>query len=127
MSWVDQTIAAFGQTIGIPGLSLGPHKMLELKMEHGGALGFLQLDEENASEVLVHRSRPLGFDAARRIRRALRLTDFRHPSSWPTQVGVRDEELILAMRIPERAFTPDVVEQALSELTRMHAQVDEGR
>ena len=74
----------------------------------------------------MHRSKPLRFNARQKIRRALRLTDFRHPSSWPTQVAVRDEHLILAMRIPERSFTPDAVEQAISELTRMHASVAEG-
>ena len=127
MSWVDQTVAAFGQTIGIPGLSLDSRRALDLILEHGGGLSLRHLAEGTSAEVVVQRSKPLEFARAQQIRRALRLTDFRRPSSWPTQVAVQDDLLILAMRIPERSFTLDALEQAISELIRMHAFVAEGR
>jgi type III secretion system chaperone SycN len=127
MNWVDQTIAAFGQTIGIPGLSLSPNGSVDLVLEHGGSLSLRHLGDSVPAEVVVQRSKPLEFAPERQIRRALRLSDFRHPSSWPTQVAVDDDLLILAMRMPERSFSLDSLEQAISELVRMHAFIAEGR
>ena len=127
MNWVEQTVAAFGQTIGIPGLSLSASGSVDLVLEHGGMLSLRHLGEKAPAEVVVQRSKPLGFAPERQIRRALRLSDFRHPSSWHTQVAIDNDLLILAMRMPERTFSLDSLEQTISELMRMHAFIAEAR
>ncbi len=127
MNWVEQTVAAFGQTIGIPGLSLSANGSVDLVLEHGGTLSLRHLGDNTPAEVVVQRSKPLGFAPERQIRRALRLSDFRHPSSWPTQVAIDNDLLILAMRMPERVFSLDSLEQVISELMRMHAFIAEAR
>ena len=124
MSWVADTVASFGRSVGLPGLALDDEGSLQLGALGGALIGLLNLDDVREPEVVVYRSVPLDFAFERKLRRSLRLADFRQRRSWPVQVAVVDESLTLALRIPQRAFTLDAFEQALSELTRMHALLD---
>lgn len=125
MSWIERTIADFGRSIGIPELALGPGNRVDLAVQTGATMGWRVVQRPDDVQVLVYRSEPLGFDRARRLRAALRAADFRTPSAWPTRAAIDDDHLVLATRIPERAFTPDALEQALAALAQMHANLGE--
>lgn len=124
MSWIDDTIDTFGRSMGVPHLRLDQQGELHLALPGGALLGVLNLGDAQPPEMLVYRSEPLHHAPGRKLRRALRLADFRQPRTWPLQVGVQDDALHLALRIAQRRFTLDTLEQALSELRQLHAGLD---
>lgn len=124
MSWIADTVAAFGRSIGMPELSLDEEGRVRLGLPSGGLLGLLNLDDAQPPELMVYRSEPLQHAHGRKLRRVLRLADFRQPRPWPLQAGVLDDALYLSLRIPQRGFTLDALERAWSELTQLHAELD---
>lgn len=125
MDWIAQTITAFGQGIGLADLALGTDNRLLLEMQSGGTMEIVYVPEVPAGQVVVIRSRPLDRDASRVAAQALRMTDFRQAADWQVQAGLRDNHLLLAMRIPERAFVLNVLQQALAELQKLHGRIAE--
>ena len=124
MSWIDDTIDAFGRSIGIADMRLDDEGSVRLALPNGGLMGLLNLDDTEPPEMMVYRSEPLQYEHARKLRRALHLGDFRHPRDWPLQAGVQEGSLYLALRLPQRSFTLDALERAWSQLTRLHAELD---
>jgi type III secretion system chaperone SycN len=108
MSWIDDTLAEFGEQLGIPSLQLGAQGVLQLELQAGGLLG-VQLAEGASGDVLVYLGRPLGFDAGTVLRNALAHAHHASASPMPVQVAVRGEGpealLIALTRVPEREFT----------------------
>jgi type III secretion system chaperone SycN len=124
MNWIQQTVAEFGQTLGIPALALDPDNWLDLALESGELISIQYLAELAVKEVLVSRSKPLTYNRPDQLRRALRLVDFRLPSAWPVQAALSDDALIFNMRIPERSFVLTALEQAIAQLGEMHKRVE---
>ena len=79
----------------------------------------LHLTGEGSPEIVVYRSCPLAYLNAPAFRTALRLADFRQPNAWPVQAGMSQRDLMLAMRIPERAFSTASLENALGRLAEL--------
>lgn len=124
MSWVRDTVQAFGRSIGLTNLTLDDEGSLLLQTGDGGLVGIIDAHDDDSPAVIVYRSAPLSFAPERKFRRALHLTDFRRRRAWPIQVGAHDGLVTIAMRVSAREFTPPVLEQALTELTRLHASLD---
>ncbi|MDB5840272.1 MAG: hypothetical protein JWQ23_2224 [Herminiimonas sp.] len=124
MNWIQQTIAEFGQSLGIPGLALDPDNRLDLAIESGESISIRYLPDLPLKEVLVSRSKPLAYNRPGQLRRALRLVDFRLPTGWPVQAALSEDALIFNMRIPERSFVLNTLEQAIAQLGEMHKSVD---
>lgn len=116
MDWIAQIVGEFGRRIGLPDLALDGSGRLRLVLADGTGLGLIHLDLEAFSEIVVYRSCPLAYLKAPSFRTALRLTDYRQPNDWAMQAGMSQRDLMLATRIPERAFTGTVLEHALSRL-----------
>ncbi len=116
MDWMAQIIDDFGRRIGLPGLALDENGRLRMALEDGTGIGLLQVNAEGSSEIVVYRSCPLAYLNAQAFQRALRLADFRQPNLWQVQAGINQRELLLAMRIPERAFSGSSLEEALGGL-----------
>jgi type III secretion system chaperone SycN len=123
VSWIEDTIAAFGRTIGILDLALDERKRVDLAIEGGGLIVIRHLVDRVEPELLLCRSRAVGSDASAAVRGALRISNFRRPHSWPIQAALEDGQLTLAMRVPERGFTLDVMERAFAELERLHSEL----
>lgn len=119
MDWIAQIVSDFGRRIGLPDLSLDDGGRLRMVLEDGTGLGLLQLSGEGSPEIVVYRSCPLAYLNAPAFRIALRLADFRQPNAWPVQAGMSPRDLMLAMRIPERAFSTSSLENALSRLAEL--------
>ena len=127
MSWVHQTIADFGESIGIPTLSLGPKNRLNLALKSGKAIHLAHLEDPTREEVLVAMSTPLSFDYLDRLIYALKICDYRSSDRWTLHAGIADEKLILAVRVPQRDFSLPVLEKLLSQLSQFHDNAIEAR
>jgi type III secretion system chaperone SycN len=120
MNWIHQAITNFGQTLGIPGLAFDEQRSIHFALENGGRISIHHLTELPLPEILIVNSRPLAFDPGSTLRRALHLPDFKSSTSWAMQAAIKNDQLVLAMRIPERSFALDALEQSLAQLTHMH-------
>lgn len=118
MTWVAQTIAEFGRTVGIEGLALDGNGLAQLALAGGGSLSL----EAGEDELLVYMVRPVSpHDTDARLR-ALGLCRSDRPWQWPVQTGRHGEDgLIFLVRLPEREVSLSSLEQALDTLTRLHA------
>lgn len=120
MSWVDDTVAEFGRSMGIPSLRVGEHGNLQLKFAAGGLLAIEPVRRGDTDEILVYLGEPLGFGGARRVVLALSKAHFRNAGVRDVQIAVRGEgadSLLLALtRIPEREFTPQNLGHAVDYL-----------
>ena len=123
MNWVNQAITDFGRSIGIPTLKLDQKSRLVLTLPEDRRIQIQHLPELALPEVVVSRSEPLHFAEPEILRLAMRSADFRYPSLWPIQAGATESELLLAMRIPQRAFVMNVLEQALENLKALHERI----
>lgn len=123
MNWVNQAISDFGISIGIPTLQLDENNRLQLTLSENRRLQIQHLPNLALPEVVVSRAEPLHFASPAMLRQALRSSDFRYPSLWPLQAGATDSELLLAMRIPQRAFVVNVLEQAIANLAALHQRI----
>ncbi len=119
MDWIAQIVSDFGKRIGLPDLALDGDGRLRMALEDGTGMGILHRPDSGPSEIVVFRSCPLAYLNAPSFRRALRLADFRQPNAWPVQAGISQRDMLLAMRIPERAFSTSSLEQALSRLAEL--------
>ncbi len=120
MGWVDDTVAEFGRSVGIPGLRFSEHGNLQLKFATGGLLVIEPVRRGDTDEILVYLGEPLGFNGARRVMLALSKVHFGNVGVRDVQIAVRGEgadALLLALiRIPEREFTPQNLGQAMDFL-----------
>lgn len=123
MNWVHQAISDFGHSIGIPTLQLDQNNRLQLFLSENRRLQIQHLPDLALPEVVVSRVEPLHFASPAMLRQALRSPDFRYPSLWPLQAAATENELLLAMRIPQRAFVVNVLEQALENLAAVHIRI----
>ena len=126
MNWVHQAISDFGHSIGIPNLQLDENNRLVLTLSENRRLQIQHLPDLALPEVVVSRAEPLHFASPAILRLALRSSDFRYPNLWPIQAGATENELLLAMRIPQRAFVMNVIEQALTNLAALHQRIKLG-
>ena len=112
MTWVDESIRQYGRSIGAENLSLDEDGLLRLDFERKGCLQ-MELVED---ALLVYLSRPLpSYDreAAKRILSAC--SPDRH-HAYPLNAAIKDNEVFVLARIPERDVTPPVLEQCIQLL-----------
>ncbi|WP_142848248.1 type III secretion chaperone SycN [Telmatospirillum sp. J64-1] len=118
MSWVAQTIAEFGRSIGIDNLQPDAAGLVQMAFDSGDRLCF----EEVEDELLVYLIREVdSHDPALKLR-ALALCGEIRQWEWPVQAGLRGaDRLVFLVRLPQRAVSLNVLEQSLDLLTRLHA------
>jgi hypothetical protein len=124
MNWINQTVAEFGLSIGIPTLALDEKLSLRLQMQDNSSIFISHLPNLAIPEVLVGRSITMQYKTTETLRAALKSADFRTPTQWPLQVAANDKELIFVMRITERAFVLNVLEKALVYLTELSRKIN---
>lgn len=120
MNWINDTIRDFGISIGIPDLALDNRGKLDLDLPNNARLRISSLTDLPLPEVLVSRSESIFYPSNEILVELLKLNDFRNAAEWPIQTGISEQELWISMRIPERSFVVNVLEQALSNLKEIH-------
>lgn len=104
MRWINDTVAEFGHSIGIPSMRLDESGNLRLNAEDGSNIGIIYINSLSPAEVVLYRAISLDYLTPDQFRKALKLVDFRHPRHWQFQVGCSSKQLVLAIRFPERTF-----------------------
>jgi type III secretion system chaperone SycN len=121
MSWVNETLAQFGQQLGLPLLELGTHGVAQLELQAGGVLA-VEPAPGNVAEVLVYLGRPLGFEGGAVLRNALSRAHHGNAHPMPVQVAVRGDGpealLLVLVRVSEGEFTPQTLGRVVEYLGR---------
>jgi len=104
MRWINETVAEFGNSIGIRTMRLDDSGQLRLNAGDGSHIGILYVNTVSPAEVVLYRSISLDYLGSDQFRKALRLADFRHTRPWQIQAGCNSRQLILSIRYPERSF-----------------------
>ncbi len=117
-SWTDDVIEEFGKQIGIQHLHLNEQNTLHLDLMEGSSIGIIRIGSESSTEIVVYRSISAKYLGPTQFRIALKEANFRKPHSWPLQAASDQQEFMVAVRIPERAFMLSSLERALDELGR---------
>lgn len=122
---IEQTLAAYGEQIGVPSLRFDARGAATLKTASGRLLAV----ERGNEDVLVYVTQPLGYDAAATLHQAFKHAHFSRHGELPVQVATRDEHgersLIGLVRIPERDFTVLRLQQTLDHLSRWFATLQD--
>ena len=123
MDWVADTVSSFGQGMGLPGLALDETGSIILALESGNTLCVQDLNDDGNSEVLVVLAQPLPQAPAIAVRQALQLADFRASPTWPMQISVRNDNLVVTLRMPRHSFIVSALEEAVDALFDFHSRV----
>ncbi len=123
MTWVNDTIRDFGISIGLPELMLNERGILDLDLPNEARLKIAHLAHLPVPEVVLSRSETMFYPTAELLTELLKLNDFRHSSEWPIQTAINNHELCISVRIPERSFVVNVMEQAFSSLQNIHVNI----
>lgn len=128
MTWIEDTIAAFGESLGV-----GP-----LELDADGEVAFALADQagqpcellircppEDVSEAVVSLRCETRTEAGL-ARAALRIADFRQGFAWQVQACGTARHLTLSVRIPKRAFLHASLEEAVDGLLSMNEAVRRG-
>ena len=125
MSWIEQSIKQFGRSVGISSLAFDGDGALRLGTGSGGTIELHHQHELSPPALLIIVSELVGFNRAARLRAALRLADFRQQAVSPLHVALDGDQLVLATRMDERAFSHPALEAVLDQLDRLHLHIAE--
>ena len=123
MTWVNDTIRDFGISIGLPELMLNERGILDLDLPNEARLRIAHLAHLPVPEVVLSRSETMFYPTPALLTELLKLNDFRNSSEWPIQTAINDRELCISVRIPERSFVVNAMEEAFSSLQNMHVNI----
>lgn len=103
MSMLDQALADLGRDMGFEALAFGPSDGLQLRFDHGAALGFTRLGDD----LVLHWSEPIAYEAAGMLFTAFKRLGNPQPGDPAVQVGLHGadgvDHLVLATRIHEQS------------------------
>lgn len=119
MSWVKQVIQEFGHQIGIPNLDFGDEESVILDVADRSSIGIVRVKNNINPEIIVFRTMPVNRLSYLHLRESLRASNFRTSGTWPLQAACDRQDLIVAIRIPERAFLMSSLNKALDDLYKI--------
>ncbi len=122
MDWIATTIEAFGQSLGMAGLSLDEEGLLAMDTEDGAELAFQDLRAQGTPELLVVLSKAVPGPREAAVRAAFRLADFRQSNPWAVQASLDGEELVIAVRMPIGAVMLSSLEEAVDLALSVHRE-----
>jgi type III secretion system chaperone SycN len=120
--WIAETVRAYGANIGIENLALDADDGIELELDSGECMGIQRLPDTPDDDMLVYWGRRLNFDPAAQLERALNMVNGRLGLPWPAQTAIRDDMLIMTMRLPASSFELPALEEAINQLEGMQVE-----
>lgn len=118
MNWVEQVISDFGRNIGIPSLSLDTRQRLSLSLPNGKTLLLAHLSDLPIPEVIVSMSVPSHYTPSRVLFDMLQKSHFEATPGWTLQTGITEDRLFFTLRIPERAFRLNTLENSIDAVEK---------
>lgn len=120
--FVEETIKAFGRSLGIAGLGLNPQGVVKLKFEASGNL-YIEPAEET---VFIYLSKETLNPGKEMLSRALSLCHYREGLPFPVYTALGgDRRLIFLLPMASRTFSLPLLEKAIDLLTRLHRKISE--
>lgn len=123
---LQQALAEWGSTMGMPDLAPGPQGDVQLRFPETGALLGVVLQDEWA---IVHHATPAGHDAAALLLRAMRQAAKVADPAQAVQVGLRStpagDWLVLVARFPQQELSGARIHHAVEFLRQWLAQLDQ--
>lgn len=121
MSWADDTITAFGDHAGIPGLAVKDGQTLTLSFERDGVLCIERQDKDMLLYLLCDQD-------LSRVSSLLKALELCHPDHHALGGGIgagicRDTHLVFITRCTLDQFTLPMMEKMLSALMRFQQSV----
>jgi type III secretion system chaperone SycN len=120
--WIADTLRAYGANIGLEDFALNADGGIELELDSGECLGIQRLRDAPEDGILVYWGRGLNFDPGAQLERALGMVNGRRTLPWPTQAAIRNQMLIMTMRLPASSFELPALEEAVNQLEAMQAE-----
>lgn len=118
MNWVEQVISEFGRNIGIPSLALDSRQRLSLGLSSGRTLTLAYLPDLPIPEVIVSMSSPSNYSPTRVLIDMLQRPHFESTPGWTLQTGITEDSLFFTLRIPERAFRLNTLENSIDTVEK---------
>lgn len=116
MTWVDDTLRTFGQSMNLDPLNFNERGVICLDIEHTGRL-YLEREEEH---ILIYLTRNVPPYAHGVYAKALSLCHFKESLPYDVHAGKREDHLVFLIRMPATAFSPPNLERALALLKDLH-------
>jgi hypothetical protein len=127
MDWIEDTLNEYGHSLGLRDLRLDANGHLELPLRGDDLLCIdhvpLDIHANRPPHIRLACYRQLAWNRPNQLRSALRCVDFRLAGDWPAQVSIDRDRLVFNLRIPERAFVQNVLQEAVRQLQQMHDDV----
>ena len=120
MSFLDEAVTAFGRGMGLPRLALPETGALRLAFERRGTLCL----ERAGDDLLIYLQRQHRHAPAAMLRRALDACHWRHNRAFLVRPGLREDTLVLLVRLAGRDVALDRLERAFQLLSQMHDQIE---
>lgn len=126
MDWIESTIDAFGQSMGIQDLRLDEDGLLAMSVEGNAELAIQDLRAQGSPELLVALTKACTGSPEASLRAALRRSDFRRSPNWTVQIGLDERELLINIRLPIGAVMLSSLEEAVDLALAVHREADRG-
>jgi type III secretion system chaperone SycN len=120
MSWVDDAVDAFGRGMGLPRLTLPDSGALRLAFERRGTLFIERADDD----ILLYLQRAYTHASMATLSRALDACHWRHNRPFQVRAGLKEDSLVLLLRIEARDVALDRLERAFLLLGQLHDQIE---
>lgn len=119
MNWAHDAVAEFGRRMGLEEWHPTARGVAQFQWPDGSRLAI----EAARDEVLVYLVQATHATSPARWLEALERCHVRRRGAWPIQVGRRvnpdgDTDIVVLTRMPERALTPQQLEEAVSSVLR---------
>lgn len=116
MSWIDDAVARFGDSMRLDGVRLPEDGSVTFAFANTGTLHV----ERQGEDVMLCLERRHPYIAERMMRAALDACHWRHNRPFDMHVGLKDDDLVLVIRLRGREVTPSALEQAFDLLRETH-------
>ncbi len=120
MSLIEQSLADFGNQVGISNLGWNPSNLAVLQFERSGTLRF----QSGMDAVQISLTRTYPFISVAQLRIAFELCHWQNNFPFPVRAGlVREENLVFAIEFLHRDFVVTNIHRAFDLLCRLHEEV----
>lgn len=123
MNWTDRIVAEFGSQIGLPDLELDIKRRLRLDSDDGFGITFMDSPDLPIPEFIVVLARSGNYLKTFQLENALKHCHHTSSSPWPLQIACSLSETRLAARIPHRSLSLSSLNQAVSMLKKLQAEM----